>query len=219
MHQIIMLITELVVSVIMILRIYSLYGRSARVLWSLLGIGVCFIGLTIWSVQQGQHGFPLTVFSGCHLAIVESASYHLAAPWGCLFVFDSIIFGMTVYNAYVTRRGLGDMPIHRLLLRDGSMYFAATALANLSNIVTFLVGGPLLPGSLATFATCMSVTMVSRLMLNLHAQTDYGILTEGEMHLTRELEFTAGGDAAQPHTNNDRDPDTVPILPLTRDEI
>lgn len=110
-----------------------------------------------WSVQQGQHGFPITVLSGCHLAIVQSAyacpplfcsaplilnsrsSYRtlavdlifseshafldLAAPWECLFVFDSIIFGLTLYNAYTTRRGLGRhayMPIHKLLVRDGT---------------------------------------------------------------------------------------------------
>ncbi|KAJ7463850.1 hypothetical protein B0H11DRAFT_2052465 [Mycena galericulata] len=125
-HQIFMLITQLVVSTVMILRIYSLYNRSARVLGALLGIGICFLSLTIWSVTQGQHGFPITVFQGCHLAIVQSASYHLAAPWTCLFVFDTIIFGLTINNACATRRGLGryaDMPIHRLLVRDGAMYF------------------------------------------------------------------------------------------------
>ncbi|KAF8128793.1 hypothetical protein K438DRAFT_2139650 [Mycena galopus ATCC 62051] len=47
MHQVLMLITELVVSAVMIIRIYALYGCSARVLWSLLGIGICLMALTV----------------------------------------------------------------------------------------------------------------------------------------------------------------------------
>jgi len=188
-----MLVTQLVVSAVMILRIYSLYGRSVRLLWCLIGIAICLIALTIWSVQQGQHGFPITIFSGCHLGAVESASYHLAASWECLFVFDSILFGLTIYNAYTTRRALGpnaDMPIHRLLVRDGAMYFVATALANLTNIVTFFVGGSLLPGSLATFATCMSVTMMTRLMLNLHQRTEYGVFSELHLSEVPDVRFS-----------------------------
>ncbi|KAJ7716466.1 hypothetical protein DFH07DRAFT_862138 [Mycena maculata] len=185
-HQMLMLIIELVVSAVMILRVYALYSRSARVLWCLLGIGCCLIGVTIWSVLQGQAGFPITVLPGCHRGIVHSASRDLAVPWECLFVFDSMIFGMTVYNAYVTRRGLGRqvMPLHALMVRDGSLYFAASALANLSNIVTFLIGGALIPGSLADFAIGVSVTMMSRLMLNLHEQTEYGILSEINLTVT-----------------------------------
>ncbi|KAJ7692475.1 hypothetical protein B0H17DRAFT_1200525 [Mycena rosella] len=193
-HQLFMLATQLVVSVAMILRIWALYGRSARVLWWLIGIASCFIAISIWSMNQGQHGFPLTVLSGCHLAIVQSASFHLAGPWECLFAFDSIIFGLNCYNAYLTRRGDGraaNMPIHQLLVRDGVMYFAAMALANLANII----GGPLVPGSLATFATCMSVVMMSRLMLNLHERTDIGVLTELRMSdIDDELVFAVGGD-------------------------
>ncbi|KAJ7488350.1 hypothetical protein FB451DRAFT_1391290 [Mycena latifolia] len=188
----------LLAPVVMILRIYALYGRSAPVLWWLIGISSSFIAVALWSLHEGQHGFPVTVFSGCHLAIVQSASYHLAGPWECLFAFDSVIFLMTSYKGYVTRRSAAhgegaNMPIHRVLVRDGAMYFAAMALANLTNIVTFFIGGPLVPGSLATFATCMSVVMMARLMLNLHERADVGVLTELRMSgIDDDLEFTEG---------------------------
>ncbi|KAJ6527405.1 hypothetical protein B0H19DRAFT_1275218 [Mycena capillaripes] len=126
----------------------------------------------------------------------------LAGPWECLFAFDTMIFGMTAYKGYVMRRDAGgaNMPIHHILVRDGAMYFAAMALANLANIVTFFIGGPLVPGSLATFATwmlsagyavpSMSVGMMSRLMLNLHERTDVGVLTELRMSgINGELAF------------------------------
>ncbi|KAK7046389.1 hypothetical protein R3P38DRAFT_69967 [Favolaschia claudopus] len=145
-----MLLTELFVSVVMIIRVYALYN-NIRVLWSLVGIGICLMALTVWSVMVGQHGHPITVLPGCHLSIVQSASYHLAISWECLFVFDSIIFGLTIYNGYSTRRAAGhvEMPIHKLMVRDGALYFVAMALANSASIITFLVRGSLLPGSLA----------------------------------------------------------------------
>ncbi|KAF8195335.1 hypothetical protein K438DRAFT_2017287 [Mycena galopus ATCC 62051] len=184
-HQLFLLATQLLVSAVMILRIWALYSRRARVLWWLIGVASSFIAIAVWSMLHGQHGFPLTVLPGCHLAVNESASYYLAGPWECLFAFDAMIFGMTTYKGYVTRRDAGgaNMPIHRVLVRDGApekgaMYFAAMAFANLTNIVTFFIGGPLVPGSLATFATCMSVVMMSRLMLNLHERTHVGVLTE-----------------------------------------
>ncbi|KAJ7346061.1 hypothetical protein DFH08DRAFT_1081025 [Mycena albidolilacea] len=187
---------------VMILRIWALYSRGTKVLWWLIGIASSFIAIAVWSMHQGQHGFPLTVLPGCHLAVDESASYHLVGSWECLFAFDAMIFGMTTYKGYVTRRDAGGaiMPIHCVLVRDGAMYFAAMALANLTNIVTFFIGGPLVPGSLATFATwllsagyavlSMSVVMMSRLMLNLHEQTDVGVLTELRMSgIDGELAF------------------------------
>ncbi|KAJ7764363.1 hypothetical protein B0H16DRAFT_1718289 [Mycena metata] len=196
-------------SVIMILRVYALYARNARVLRWLIGIAICFIAITVWSMQQGQRSFPITVFSGCHLGIIKSASYHLAVSWACLFAFDSIIFGLTIYNAYQTRRHMGNvnMPIHRLIVRDGAMYFGTMALTNLTNILTFVVGGTEVPGSLATFATCTSVTCMTRLMLNLHQRAECGVLSMvNVVDLQQELDVIAS--AAQSLA------DASPVLPV-----
>ncbi|KAJ6518510.1 hypothetical protein DFH09DRAFT_1373425 [Mycena vulgaris] len=226
-HQIFMLATQLLVSVIMILRIYALYGRSARVLWWLIGVSSCFIGVAVLSLNQPH--IVRAAQSG--LILHSNLLLDLAVPWECLFVFDSMIFGMTIYNAYITRRRVGqgmNMPLHRLLLRDGALYFASMALANLANIVTFFVsivpyssyllpihrifqiGGPLVPGALATAATCMSVVMMSRLMLNLHEQTDDGVLTEFR-EIQDEIDFTTGGDEISVPGVNDLN--AMPIPP------
>ncbi|KAJ7101254.1 hypothetical protein B0H15DRAFT_815471 [Mycena belliarum] len=161
-HQLFMLATQLLVATVMILRVWALYGRQARVLWGLIGVSSALIAVSAWSLHRGQHGFPLTVLPGCHLEVVQAASHDLARPWECLFVFDSIMFGMTTYKGCATRHAIGgaNMPLHRVLIRDGA------------NIVTTV------PGSLATFATCMSVVMMTRLMLNLHERTDIGVLTQ-----------------------------------------
>jgi hypothetical protein len=55
-----------------------------------------------------------------HLSFLDTAE-----AWGVLFVFDTIIFALTVCNAYSTRRRVGaqtqtDMPIYTLIIRDGT---------------------------------------------------------------------------------------------------
>ncbi|KIM74721.1 hypothetical protein PILCRDRAFT_695652 [Piloderma croceum F 1598] len=51
------------------------------------------------------------------------------------------------------------------------------ALANLANILTFYLARPTLRGCLSLCASCISVTMMSRFMLNLHSAASAGIFS------------------------------------------
>ncbi|KAJ7115104.1 hypothetical protein C8R43DRAFT_1156304 [Mycena crocata] len=179
-HQIILVLTHVAVCVVMILRTYALYERNNRLIVCLLALGVGLIAVSSWTVH-GQTAIPVQIFPGCHLGVTQTTGYHLSASWIALFLFDSIIFGLTMFRTHSTRLHLGggeNLPIHMLLVRDGALYFAAMALANLANIITYYLTGPLIRGSLSTFANCVSVTMMSRLMLNLHAQAHVGVLSQ-----------------------------------------
>lgn len=175
-HEILIICTQVLVSVIMIQRMYALYGRSKKILWGLSGTAIAFTGVIIWLTQH-QDSFPLFVLPGCHIDLPRNTSLRLAGGWGALFLFDTIVALLTISNAYSTRRRLGaqaqtDMPIHTLIVRDGAMYFAAIAVSNLANILTFIFNGPWIPGSLTIFTSCISITMVCRLMLNIHEKAD-----------------------------------------------
>jgi len=178
-HQIVLVGTQLIVSIVMLVRIHALYGRNLRLLAVLLAISLPLLAVIFWSVQaQGQQSDSEVVlgFPGCNTAVPKSSNYHLAATWEILFFYDSLIFGFTLFKTYSTWRRTGSeashLPIHSLVLRDGALYFAAMALANACNIATFYLAGPILSGSLSTFASCMSVTLMARLMLNLHQTAD-----------------------------------------------
>ncbi|KAF7350269.1 hypothetical protein MVEN_01330900 [Mycena venus] len=194
----------------MLQRMYALYNRDKRALWSLYAISACLMGILIW-LMQNQHSFNLSVLPGCHVDLspetylLPAFSLYLAqlvlqilpyvpsflpryftlhlldvgGAWGALFLFDAIVFALTIFNAYSTRRRLGrqvqaDMPIHSLIIKDGATYFAAIALSNLANIITFIFGKgqKSLPGSLTVFTTCISVTMVCRLTMNIKEKAD-----------------------------------------------
>ncbi|KAF7350227.1 hypothetical protein MVEN_01326100 [Mycena venus] len=158
-RQVHLFATQVVVSLIMILRVYALYGSNLRVACLLLWIGACVIAVTVWSMN-GQKSAP-AFLEGCHVAIMRSTyvrspsmlttqltpiptsrAIRLAGAWQSLLFLDCTIFGLTVFNAYTTTRRMGplvNLPLHQVIVRDGALYFAAVAVANFSNMSTFYV--------------------------------------------------------------------------------
>ncbi|CCM00445.1 uncharacterized protein FIBRA_02477 [Fibroporia radiculosa] len=199
-----------VVCVLLCLRIYAVYRKDKRVLAFVLGTGITLAGLSIYAVTGQNEGISLS--GGCHYAasrityVVDKSyalsnsiliyrSYHslssairIAVAWESLFVYDVMIFSLTMYKTWKDRHLYAPLPgrngILTLVFRDGAIYFAVMASVNLANTLTFYVRPvpmhvfpvadtaqflqPLLRGVLSTFASSVSVTMMSRLMLNLH---------------------------------------------------
>ncbi|KAG1811826.1 uncharacterized protein BJ212DRAFT_1373395 [Suillus subaureus] len=95
-------------------------------------------------------------------------------------VFELLIFILIVYRicktkgllrlSLVTRRNIINIIFH-----DGAMYFGAMMLVNIPNILTYYSGSVAIRGSLSTLTSCLSVTLISRLMLNLHKSINTGI--------------------------------------------
>ncbi|KAJ7624884.1 hypothetical protein FB45DRAFT_1061034 [Roridomyces roridus] len=170
--------SQTITCLVMLIRVYALFGRDNRILCCMIAIAACGTGLTIWSLT-GQHGARSSV-GGCHFGLISSTAHHLAAPWEALFAFDTFLFCLLIYNAYTGRRWMDSgAKLHIVIIRDGAVYFGVMALTNLANILTYYAtsGGWVSPGSLTTLANFLSVTMTSRLILNLHKEAEVGIMT------------------------------------------
>ncbi|KAF7328613.1 hypothetical protein MSAN_02479100 [Mycena sanguinolenta] len=170
--------STVIVSIVMVLRIHALYGRNIWVLAAVLATSLPLLVVVLWSTQ-GQRSDAIDNFPGCHASVSQSTFVYIAAAWEALFALDTILFLLVLCRTYATWRRTGystKLPIQTLILCDGVLYFGAIAVANLCNILTFYFAGPILAGSLSTFASCMSVTMMSRLMLNLHRQIKGDVL-------------------------------------------
>ncbi|KAF8890474.1 hypothetical protein BD779DRAFT_1438468, partial [Infundibulicybe gibba] len=187
-RQTLLALNQFLVAVMMTLRIYALYGCSSRVLGSMIIIGIAPTSVSCWALSGQKNKLAQQVVPGCHVGLSYNTSIRLAAAWESLFVYDLIIFVLTLAKTWragkhVTVRTR--LPVLALLLRDGAIYFAVMALANLANILTFYVC-PFLRGGLSTFSSSICVTMMSRFMLNLHETTSVGILST---HSVSPLEF------------------------------
>ncbi|KAF7289760.1 hypothetical protein MIND_01349700 [Mycena indigotica] len=177
-RQILLIVNQSLICMLLTLRIYALYGRESK-LWMYLVAAACgLLGLGLWGIS-GRHSYPLPDVEGCHLGNSFDTGVHLAVPWLALFTYDCMIAVSLFWKSFSAMKSSGgrDMTLLTLLVRDGAMYFVAMASANLGNILTFYLCDDLLRGSLSTLASCLSVTMMSRLMLNLHAVESKGIFS------------------------------------------
>ncbi|KAI1798048.1 hypothetical protein LXA43DRAFT_1106377 [Ganoderma leucocontextum] len=158
-RQVLLIFNQVVVCYILFLRTFALYGRDWRVGGSILGFSAILFGISVWAVIGQQEGVELR--GGCH-----TAADRTAVAWESLFLFDCTVFSLTLFKTFRERRRnpvtSGRHDIVSLVMRDG----AVMASANLANTITFY---PLLRGCLSTAASSISITMMSRLMLNLHA--------------------------------------------------
>ncbi|KAJ7448496.1 hypothetical protein FB451DRAFT_1288658 [Mycena latifolia] len=98
---------------------------------------------------------------GQHMIPVTVYPGYLSASWAALLLFDSLILALTLFKTYHTHRHVGsaNLPIHSLIARDGHLVLRS-----------------------------ISVSMTSRLMLNLHEKTTIGILSQTN-EISVPLEF------------------------------
>ncbi|KAJ7698020.1 hypothetical protein B0H17DRAFT_1197013 [Mycena rosella] len=193
-------------AVILSLRVYAMYGLNRRILYTFCLATVVAAGIAAWAISGQNNSRDLEDYRvrGCFLPLSPSSGTresYLAAVWEALLAYDLLIFTMILTRSskfWLRDRPPGYSTLH-LMQRDGALYFVAMSLANLSNIISFYVGGPFTKGGLSTFATrytprvfelrlrvafsdapppppgSVSVTMTSRLILNLHAMANRGL--------------------------------------------
>ncbi|TFK32683.1 hypothetical protein BDQ12DRAFT_771575, partial [Crucibulum laeve] len=182
-RQLLLIVSQVLVCILLTLRIHALYGRLYRILGFMGGSAAVLIVISCWSIfGQKSVASASGQAAGCHIAQSKETAVHQATAWEALFVYDSMIFGFTIFKTWQTRRehiitGIR-IPLISLILRDGinvlTIFHSVMALANLANILTFY---PFLRGGLSTFASSISVMMMSRLMLNLHESASIGIFS------------------------------------------
>ncbi|KAJ7661127.1 hypothetical protein B0H17DRAFT_329215 [Mycena rosella] len=215
-RQLLLVLTQCIVSVLLTLRIYALYSR--RVYLGMLGFAAVLLGLSCWALIGRRGGVPEPNAIGCHIANSRKIGVYTAVPWEALLIYDLVIFVALFHKSLQKRRVFRALRrsnvMLSVLMRDGAIYFVIMTLVNLGNIITFYIAPPLLRGGLSTMASCMSVTMTSRLMLNLHTVDRAGVFSatsrinsslefgSGDVELdtlrTRDLEWSAPGPAHVP---------------------
>ncbi|KZT20955.1 hypothetical protein NEOLEDRAFT_1140137 [Neolentinus lepideus HHB14362 ss-1] len=179
-RQFSVLMTAVIVTVLLVLRIYALYGCSRQVLAGLVFVGAILASISAWQIAVEHSDIRNT--PGCHIAYNGVSGTRTATGWESLLIMDTLVFALTV------KKTLGDRPrnlrltltktndLVMLMLRDGTIYYVVMVLATVGNVLTFYFCAPLIKGILSTFVSNISVTMLSRLMLNIHQSGDLSTL-------------------------------------------
>ncbi|KAG1831583.1 hypothetical protein EV424DRAFT_158201 [Suillus variegatus] len=156
------------------LRTCALYGYRRRLL---VWMGIIALTLVVGIISARAFRYISVNGAigggGCYETFPTTASIHSGIAWIMMFIYELLIFIITVFRTWKTR-GLprfsliSRRDILDVIFHDGVMYFAGMALVNLPNILTYFWGPDIIRGCLGPFTTCMSATLISRLMLNLH---------------------------------------------------
>ncbi|KAJ3970462.1 hypothetical protein EV361DRAFT_282495 [Lentinula raphanica] len=166
-------VTQAVVTGILTLRVYALYG--GHFLFFACFLAMLVLG-TITSITltivAGSSAVTLTS-QGCrNVASNVNSGATMAIGWEGILLFDMILFAMTLWKAYQNRGStpyIGNKRVSTfsLLVRDGAVYFLIIASLNLANIISFHIPGRF-QGNFSALMGCLSVTLVSHMMLALH---------------------------------------------------
>ncbi|KAJ7896501.1 hypothetical protein B0H13DRAFT_2034044 [Mycena leptocephala] len=169
--EVLLMVQEGLVEVTLTLRVYAMYGFN---LWVAVPMGIAgaiATALGAWTIIQYGDPQMMTApgMSGCHTAIPHSTAIILAGAWEAQLLLDTLVFGLTLYRAHADKAVMSLVPgsLIERMMRDGAMYFGIIVLANLANVLTLYFGDIMIAGILSWWTTSLSVTLISRLILNL----------------------------------------------------
>ncbi|KAJ3527987.1 hypothetical protein NMY22_g9578 [Coprinellus aureogranulatus] len=168
------------VKVFLIARTYALWNRSKCILWLLLGVSVPAIIYTIAVFCITNHEFheftpeDLNPFT-CLVVFSPKRSYIMLTSWICVFIFDLVVFCLSVYKVIQIASSKERPPILHLLLRDGIVYFGLVSLGCLVSVLTYwptvFDKDAYSRGCAEVLANSLSSALASRLFLNLRDPT------------------------------------------------
>ncbi|TDL24512.1 hypothetical protein BD410DRAFT_896715 [Rickenella mellea] len=201
-HQITLLFSQVFIALLLITRTYALYYRNRLIIVPTVLIGVpVTVAILFLFARDHKSGIPFP--EGCILLTSQKTGRRIALAYLLSLLFNTAVFTLTVVRPWLpglresaNNQRKKEIPLVTVMVRDGVFYFFVIIIANLINIANFFRGGPISKGLGATFASNMSSTMMSRLMLNIREQSV--LLSRGtvatstvyESYLTTGLEFT-----------------------------
>ncbi|KAK7461927.1 hypothetical protein VKT23_008358 [Stygiomarasmius scandens] len=156
-----------IAELVMILRVYALYGRPIPLLSFLL---LALIGQVIISSIGIVSGFAAPFPPPLHGCVLTGTRALFPALWVAPLILDSIIFLLTVWR---TRRYLSQhVSTAYVLMRDGTIYFFLIFMANASNVIIYYTAADDLKAFGASFSQLITSLMISRLIINLRRPRD-----------------------------------------------
>ncbi|KAF7326746.1 hypothetical protein MVEN_02593600 [Mycena venus] len=177
-RELLLVVQQFTVGCTIILRVYAMYDLDKRVLACLLVPALVTVGVGVWSVlphntDGTSYDIDIT-FLGCHTPLSRTHDYRLAAAWGAELGCETIALCLTIYRSLKRVRvsrifSYSSVSLWEIMARDGVMYFSVVCLANLANILMYHFGDFATAASLGWPTASISLVMITRMMLHLHA--------------------------------------------------
>ncbi|OAX40717.1 hypothetical protein K503DRAFT_798560 [Rhizopogon vinicolor AM-OR11-026] len=127
-----------------------------------------WIGVTAWLLSYGEPVIHSDGVRSCTM-VFTSGSLASASAWLPL-IYDTYIFGLTLYRTFPSVRNKEAGKIVRTLFADGLLYYSVICTVNLVLTIMIIRAPVGLRNIVAQLELLLTVTMMSRITLNLRKQ-------------------------------------------------
>ncbi|KAI0255148.1 hypothetical protein BJV78DRAFT_820553 [Lactifluus subvellereus] len=155
-----------------VMQIDAIY-KSRWVLALLMLIIVVGAAVASWSIyllvaQHRPYFMVSSTFLGCRRPLSDTEGFYSAISWTGALVLDTSVFLLLLWKAVTIGRGVR---LYNVIMRNGTIYYTILSLVNLSNILVLRFATPALKTSMTSLANALAPTLISRLILNLRAES------------------------------------------------
>ncbi|KAL0565691.1 hypothetical protein V5O48_016331 [Marasmius crinis-equi] len=159
------------VGLMMLLRVYALYKNQFKIVVGVASLLALQFGINAWLLTKGIpvahtnrniHACTMIFDAKNNLESILASS----TAWLPL-VYDTVAFGLTFYRTYPSVRGQSRSKIARRLLEDGLLYYSVIFSVTLVLTLMIIFAPDGLKNVAAQLELLITVTMMSRITLNL----------------------------------------------------
>ncbi|CAE7107048.1 unnamed protein product [Rhizoctonia solani] len=158
-----------IISTMFLLRCWALFDKK-RVVWMLCGgfVGTVIIGVFVANFIISFLDNPLpNIFSGCYILIPG----YLWMPYVAPLIYESTLFGLTLWRIYSLSKGIGATPLLQTLAQNGVAYFATLVLLVILGFIGATVKFLMIAANGSGLFTAISSIVCSHLIFSLYEIT------------------------------------------------
>ncbi|KAF8904058.1 hypothetical protein CPB84DRAFT_1773281 [Gymnopilus junonius] len=158
-----------IVALMMFLRVYALYKGRNFILGVVIFIYLCQLSVNAWLLTKGvavAHN-PQSGVHACTMIFDPSISAIASSSAWLPLLYDTVVLGLTLNRTIPSLRNRNTFYIMKRLLEDGLIYY--TAIFSVTAVLTIMIiaAPPDIKNISAQLELLLTVTMMSRITLNL----------------------------------------------------
>jgi hypothetical protein len=156
----------------MLLRVVAIYKRQWAAIAPAVFLLLSWIVVTAWLLSYGEPVYHSNHVQSCTM-VFDSGSIASASAWLPL-IYDTYIFGLTLNRTLPSIRNKEAGRIVRTLFADGLLYYSVICTINLILTIMIVRAHQGVKNIAAQLELLLTVTMMSRITLNLKSQAFHG---------------------------------------------
>ncbi|KAG1814621.1 uncharacterized protein BJ212DRAFT_342673 [Suillus subaureus] len=170
-----------IVGLMMLIRVVAIYRYHRAVIVPAVFLLLAWIVVTAWLLSNGG---PVTHVNNIHSCTMVFNSGHIASASAWLpLLYDTYVFGLTFKRTFSSIRNREAGHIIRTLFADGLLYYSVICTVNLVLTIMIIKSDDGVKNIAAQLELLLTVTMMSRITLNLKKEAYYG---PSHLHLQAE---------------------------------